>query len=164
MPLRPAAAVLLRLANFALVKIGALRQTQLPVSSAGRGRCVCLLRLANFPGGRRCALVKIGALRQLRLAASAAGSARLSCPHTGALCRGLLLLGLRCGVTSTEALPIEGKGLYTADLPLRICAVQVLQLRQRQKKKEQFSARPPEGDAAQRQGDTSKRVEGGFRS
>ena len=40
-------AVLLRLANFpsgrrcALVKIGALRQTQLPVSSTGRGRCVC---------------------------------------------------------------------------------------------------------------------------
>ena len=33
------------------MKIGALRQTQLPVSSAGRGRCVCLLRLANFPGG-----------------------------------------------------------------------------------------------------------------
>ena len=24
------------------MKIGALRQTQLPVSSAGRGRCVCL--------------------------------------------------------------------------------------------------------------------------
>ena len=42
-----------------------------------------LLRLANFPGGRRCALVKIGALRQLRLAASAAGSARLSCPLSG---------------------------------------------------------------------------------
>ena len=42
-----------------------------------------LLRLANFPGGRRCALVKIGALRQLRLAASAAGSARLSCPIRG---------------------------------------------------------------------------------
>ena len=33
------------------MKIGALRQTQLPVSSAGRGRCVCLLRLANFPSG-----------------------------------------------------------------------------------------------------------------
>ena len=42
-----------------------------------------LLRLANFPCGRRCALVKIGALRQLRLAASAAGSARLSCPLLG---------------------------------------------------------------------------------
>ena len=83
-----------------------------------RPAAAVLLRLANFPGGRRCALVKIGALRQLRLAASAAGSARLSCPHTGALNRGLLLLGLRCGVTSTEALPIEGKGLYTADLSL----------------------------------------------
>ena len=43
-------AVLLRLANFpggrqcALVKIGALRQAQLPVSSTGRGRCVCIPR------------------------------------------------------------------------------------------------------------------------
>ena len=82
----------------------------------------------------------------------------------GSLAYSCSLLGLRCGVAFTEALPIEEKGLYTADLPLRICAVQVLQLRQRQKKKEQFSAGPPEGDAAQRQGDTSKRVEGGFRS
>ena len=46
-PRKKQTAVLLRLANFpsgrqcALVKIGALRQTQLPVSSAGRGRCVC---------------------------------------------------------------------------------------------------------------------------
>ena len=113
-------AFLLRLADFCfaprrvLAKTGALRQTQLPVSSTGRGRCVCpcfasavsaagsarlrsrpplavplrpaaavLLRLANFPCGRRCALAKIGALRQLRLAASAAGSARLSCPLSG---------------------------------------------------------------------------------
>ena len=51
------AAVLLRLAGFCgagrcpLAKTGALRQTQLPVSSTGCGRCVCLLRLANFPSG-----------------------------------------------------------------------------------------------------------------
>ena len=48
-----------------------------------------LLRLANFPSGGRCPLVKIGALRQ-RLRRR---------PHTGALYRELLLLGLRCGVT-----------------------------------------------------------------
>ena len=43
-------------------------QQQLPVSSAGRGRCVCLLRLAGFCGAPRRALAKIGAL--LRVAVS----------------------------------------------------------------------------------------------
>ena len=101
-PPEAAGTVLLRLAGFcgaprrALAKIGALRQTQLPVSSAGRGRCVCLLRLAGFCGAPQRALAKIGALRQLRLAVSAAGSARLSCPRPcgaasgGALCLWLL--------------------------------------------------------------------------
>ena len=64
---------LLRLADFCgaprrvLAKNGALRQTQLPVSSTGRGRCVCLLRLANICGGTK-ALANIGAL--LRVAVS----------------------------------------------------------------------------------------------
>ena len=46
-PCKKQTAFLLRLADFcfaprrALAKTGALRQTQLPVSSAGRGRCVC---------------------------------------------------------------------------------------------------------------------------
>ena len=44
------------------MKIGALRQTQLSVSSTGRGRCVCLLRLADFCFAPRRALAKPGAL------------------------------------------------------------------------------------------------------
>ena len=39
-----------------------------------------LLRLANFPGGRRSALVKIGALRQRRLPVSSTGRGRRRCP------------------------------------------------------------------------------------
>ena len=116
-PCKKQTAFLLRLADFcfaprrALAKPGALRQTQLPVSSTGRGRCVCpcsaspvsaagsgsaaqpstllsespcrcaavLLRLANFPSGRRSALVKIGALRQTQLPVSSAGRGRCVC-------------------------------------------------------------------------------------
>ena len=61
------------------MKIGALRQTQLPVSSAGRGRCVCLLRLADFRGAGRCPLAKTGALRQTQLPVSSTGCGRCVC-------------------------------------------------------------------------------------
>ena len=56
-------------------------QQQLPVSSTGRGRCVCLLRLADFCGAPRRALAKTGALRQARLAASSAGRASACLPR-----------------------------------------------------------------------------------
>ena len=44
-----------------------------------------LLRLANFPGGRRSALVKIGALRQRRLPISSTGRGRRRCPCSASL-------------------------------------------------------------------------------
>ena len=44
-----------------------------------------LLRLANFPGGRRSALVKIGALRQRRLPVSSTGRGRRRCPCSASL-------------------------------------------------------------------------------
>ena len=43
-------------------------QTQLPVSSAGRGRCVCLLRLADFCFAPRRGLAKTGALLRVAVA------------------------------------------------------------------------------------------------
>ena len=51
-------AVLLRFPKFSAHwmsrKFRPLRHSRLPVSSTGRGRRSCLLRLANFPGGHEC--------------------------------------------------------------------------------------------------------------
>ena len=98
--------LLLRLADFRgagrcpLAKTGALRQTQLPVSSAGRGRCVCLLRLADFRGAGRCPLAKTGALRQTQLPVSSAGRGRCVCLLRLADFRG----AGRCPLAKTGAL------------------------------------------------------------
>ena len=54
-----------------------------------------LLRLANFPGGRRSALVKIGALRQRRLPVSSTGRGRRRCPCSALLHRPQDALRLR---------------------------------------------------------------------
>ena len=136
-------------------------QTQLPVSSAGRGRCVCLLRLANFPGGRRSALVKIGALRQRRLPVSSTGRGRRRCPCSASLylpqaalgCAARRPLDVPPALRARPHMGALGHSMfpYPAALPELLDRVLRL-LRSLHPEGAVRGLLPPKGDAAQRQG------------
>ena len=80
-----------------------------------------LLRLANFPGGRRSALVKIGALRQRRLPISSTGRGRRRCP--------------------CSASPVSAAGSGSAAQPSTLLSVSPLPLRGSPLALSQFSRR-----------------------
>ena len=87
------------------------RQTQLPVSSTGRGRCVCLLRLADFCGAGRGPLAKTGALLRVAVAQiCSAGRRPLAyldgCPCSASLHLPQAALRLR----SQPQLPVSSTG------------------------------------------------------